>query len=83
MENKIRQMLRVLATHGITHCVLGALGCGVFGNPPRRVAQLFRKVIMEDEFKGRFSGIMFAVLDARNEGNFGVFREVLDGLAVK
>jgi uncharacterized protein (TIGR02452 family) len=82
MENKIRQMLRVLATNGTTHCVLGALGCGVFGNPTRRVAIMFRKIILEEEFKGRFDEIVFAVLDSRNEGNFEVFHEVLDELVV-
>lgn len=84
LEDKIRQILRVLALNGITHCVLGALGCGAFANPPKRVAATFRKVMEDDkECKGVFEGVYFAVLDvSRGEDNFRIFKAALDGLAV-
>jgi uncharacterized protein (TIGR02452 family) len=71
-----------MASNGISHCVLGALGCGVFANPPKRVAQLFRNVILEDEFKGHFEEIVFAILDPKREGNFDVFEQVIGDFVI-
>ncbi|KAH8703277.1 hypothetical protein BGW36DRAFT_84782 [Talaromyces proteolyticus] len=77
VKNKIRQVLRLMALNRTSCCVLGALGCGVFGNPPKRVAQLFRNVILEDEFRGRFDEIVFAILDRALVGNFEIFRDII------
>lgn len=74
MENKVRQILRIMANSNISHCILGPLGCGVFGNPPKRVAQIFRKVILEEEFVGYFDEIIFAVLDTKGAKNCQVFQ---------
>lgn len=71
-----------MAGNDISHCILGALGCGVFGNPPKRVAQIFRKVISEEEFAGRFDDIIFAILDTRGSKNSQIFQEVLDDIRV-
>lgn len=66
-----------MAGNDVSHCILGALGCGVFGNPPKRVAQIFRKVVLEEEFAGRFDEIIFAILDTRGSKNSQVFQELL------
>jgi uncharacterized protein (TIGR02452 family) len=71
------QTLRVLAVNNVTHCVLGAMGCGAFQNPPLQVASLFRQVLEEGEFMGVFEEIIFAVLDSRGEGNYAIFRDTL------
>ncbi|KAJ7788078.1 hypothetical protein B0H14DRAFT_2950224 [Mycena olivaceomarginata] len=45
--------------------VLGAFGCGAFGNPPAEVAQLFRRVLLGrdgnrgGEFLGCFDEVTF------------------------
>ena len=90
-KRKIRLTLRLAALQGHTRLVLGALGCGVFANPPKEVADCFLEVLREQEFQGGWwEEIAFAVLDnARGEnggkdgsGNFGVFYRVLDGQVV-
>ncbi|CRG91110.1 hypothetical protein PISL3812_08158 [Talaromyces islandicus] len=83
MRNKIRQILRVMAVNGVSCCVLGALGCGAFGNPPKRVATLFREIISENEFIGYFSEIIFAILDQRREGNIQVFEDVIGDFVIQ
>lgn len=77
MKDKMRQVFRVLAHNQITHCVLGALGCGAFRNPPREVARVYKEVLNEPEWNGIFQEIVFAVLDMRNDGNFRIFRDTL------
>ncbi|OJJ35398.1 hypothetical protein ASPWEDRAFT_40593 [Aspergillus wentii DTO 134E9] len=78
VKNKIRQILRVLAENKISHCVLGALGCGAFRNPPAEVARIYKEVLDEDEWRGVFEEIVFAVLDTRGELNYKIFQAVFD-----
>ncbi|KAH7085422.1 hypothetical protein BKA63DRAFT_400559 [Paraphoma chrysanthemicola] len=90
-KRKIRLTLRVAARNGHTKLVLGALGCGVFGNPPKEVAECFLEVLREKEFQGGWwEEIVFAILDnVKGElggkdgiGNYGEFWRVLDGQVV-
>ena len=82
VKGKIRAILRIALLNKHTKLVLGALGCGAYGNPPVHVAQLFHEVIHEEEFWGHFEEICFAVLEDGNSlknqsgGNFKPFKEV-------
>ncbi len=60
LARRIRGMLCVAAREGYTHLVLGAWGCGAFGNDARLIAQLFRDEI--DRLGGAFRHIGFSVL---------------------
>ncbi|KAL9024738.1 MAG: hypothetical protein Q9196_006291 [Gyalolechia fulgens] len=87
MRSKIRMALRVAAAKGHRKLVLGALGCGAFGNPRSEVARLWKDVLTEAEFGGGWwENVIFAVLDdgggKDSNGNYGVFWRGLDGLAV-
>lgn len=92
-KRKIRLVLRLAAQNKHTKLVLGALGCGVFANPPHEVANCFAEVFDEPEFQGGWwEEVVFAVLDnvksgsgeggKDGKGNFGVFYRVLDGKEV-
>jgi uncharacterized protein (TIGR02452 family) len=82
MKEKMRNVLRIAVSHGHQRLILGALGCGAFGNPAGEVAACWAEVFGEEEFAvGWFEKVVFAVLeDGRVMGNFGVFDEVLGGL---
>lgn len=73
----MRQIFRILAKHHITHCVLGAMGCGAFQNPPSEVARIYKEVLEETEWNGVFEEIVFAVLDTRGESNHRIFSNAL------
>ncbi|KAK4206851.1 hypothetical protein QBC37DRAFT_434341 [Rhypophila decipiens] len=84
-KDKMRLVLRKAASEGHTSIVLGALGCGVFGNPPEDVANCWLEVLKEDEFSGNWwDEVVFAVMDSGNaqDGNYNIFRNVLDGKKV-
>jgi uncharacterized protein (TIGR02452 family) len=78
LKEKILLVLRLAATNGITSLVLGAMGCGAYGCPPRAVAEEMKKVLAFDEFSGWFENIVFAVYAAGPSGqrNLEVFGEV-------
>lgn len=77
--NKIRTIFRIGLIKGHDSLVLGAFGCGAFKTPPCEMAQLFKEVMEEEEFKDRYRLITFAILSDHNDqsGNFAAFEEVL------
>ena len=69
MEERVARALAIAAAHGHGRLVLGAWGCGVFGNDPRVVAEAFGREL-EGPFAGVFDEIVFAVLDWSPERRF-------------
>lgn len=87
MRAKMRMVLRVAAARGHRRLVLGALGCGAFGNPRGEVVGLWKEVFLEPEFGGGWwEEVVFAVLDTNRDpeadSNYGVFFRGLHGLEV-
>ncbi|MEX1039880.1 MAG: TIGR02452 family protein [Pirellulaceae bacterium] len=78
MEERIRSVLAVGRQNGHEAIVLGAWGCGVFGNDPSDVAQWFADALQSDSnFVGAFDRVVFAVLDyADGTPSFNAFREI-------
>lgn len=72
---RMRAVLQAAKTSGFPNLVLGAWGCGAFGNPPIAVARLFKETLCLEEFRGCFGKIVFAIVDPRGDGNFEPFRE--------
>ena len=79
MQLRIRAILHAAVARKHTAVVLGAFGCGAFGNPADQVAHCFADVLLSDEFKGAFAHVVFAIVDpkARDGGNLQTFRKVL------
>ena len=73
LKEKIRTILRIGILKGHDSLVLGALGCGAFCTPPAQMARLFHQVLDEEEFRGRFSNIVFAIIDSPSSNNFKPF----------
>jgi uncharacterized protein (TIGR02452 family) len=65
MQRRIRLVLSAAARHGCEALVLGAWGCGVFGNEPAQVAQLFAEALREPGSRHRFRRIDFAIFDPK------------------
>jgi uncharacterized protein (TIGR02452 family) len=57
------RVLQVAAAHGHRRLVLGAWGCGVFGNEPATVAQAFAAALRHSPW---FDHVTFAVLDRQS-----------------
>jgi uncharacterized protein (TIGR02452 family) len=61
LTGRARRVLAVAAAHGHRHLVLGAWGCGVFGNDPATVADAFADALADGA--GRFDRVVFAIWD--------------------
>ena len=60
---RIRAVLHAAVFSGHPNIVLGAFGCGAFGNPAAPVAVLFREQLQSPEFRGHFQRVVFAIID--------------------
>lgn len=73
MKSRIDMILYSAYRQDIHSLVLGAFGCGVFGNDPKVVAALFKEAIT-GKYKGCFERIIFAVPKSGNK-NYEAFLE--------
>jgi len=62
LRERVERMLQLFAASGAVDLVLGAWGCGVFGNDPMTVANIFKEQLSR-KYHGCFRNIVFAVLD--------------------
>jgi len=58
---KIRTMFRIALSNGHNAIVLGAWGCGDGRTPPEQLAEIFRNILIEDEFRNKFVKVVFAI----------------------
>jgi len=57
---RMNQILSIMALHGHRTIILGAWGCGVFGNDPLLVAELFKENLKKLPF---FDRVAFPIYD--------------------
>ena len=77
MKRRVGRMLSICNEHGHDHLILGAWGCGVFRNDPKKMASYFAEYLLDGEFCGVFRKVHFAVLDRRDSGIFEAFKNKL------
>jgi uncharacterized protein (TIGR02452 family) len=68
LRQRVARVLWLARTNGHVMLILGAWGCGVFGNEPEMIARLFRQQLTgAGPFRGQFGWITFAVYDRSPE----------------
>ena len=60
-KSRIRNILEAAIENEIEVLILGAFGCGAFGNPPKVAARAFREVLEEQRYHTAFSRVVFAI----------------------
>lgn len=75
LRSRIHRVLAIAKANRYETLILGAWGCGAFGNDPKRTATDFRHAL-ETDFRGAFSEVVFAIADWSPEREFlGPFRD--------
>ena len=76
MKNRMRKILYLFAYYGCENIVLGAYGCGVFGNDPNDVARNWYELLYNEGLKDYFKYISFSIIDRTGrDGNINSFRK--------
>lgn len=65
MRDRCNAVLQAAAYKRVDHLILGAFGCGVFGNDPQVVSGEFKSLLC-GRYRGSFKTVVFAVPDERN-----------------
>lgn len=71
---RIRMMLCIAAENGYRSLVLGAWGCGAFGNKPEEVAAAFRQVLIDEQYGTAFDEVRFAIYGRTDGRNYLAFQ---------
>jgi len=76
IERRIHRALYIFADQGCDTLVLGAWGCGVFGNEPYTVANAFFEALYPCPYRNRFRQVRFAIHGSQQ--NLDAFSERFD-----
>lgn len=76
MEQRAGVVIRTAVRNHVDILVLGAFGCGIYGNSPQMVANAFKKALNECEHS--FKAIIFAIYSEVGESdNYNAFSAIL------
>jgi uncharacterized protein (TIGR02452 family) len=75
LARRTNRVLAVTAANGHRRLVLGAWGCGVFGNDPATVANAFATALRRNRW---FTHVSFSILDRQPQAwTYNAFVDVL------
>ena len=77
-RRRIRIMVKAAIKRGYKNMVLGAWGCGAFGNKPSDVAGFFREIIVDEGYGRLFEEVRFAIYGSEDGKNITAFRKVFE-----
>lgn len=76
MYNRMKYILELFVLNKCTDIILGAFGCGVFGNNPYDIAEIWKKLLYRTGFIKCFNSVIFSVLDnSKEKVNINSFKE--------
>lgn len=76
LESRIQFLLSTAEAHHVKTLILGAFGCGVFGQNPKEVALIFKKVLQSEPWS--FERVIFAIPNGKSQ-NFVAFIQIFRG----
>ena len=70
MKQRINFIFEVASTFGVQNIILGAFGCGVFGNDTEFVAECFADALINNPYAGGITNAIFPILPGYNYDTF-------------
>jgi uncharacterized protein (TIGR02452 family) len=74
MLQRAEYILKVAISNHVDNIVLGAWGCGVFGNSPKDISRIFYYLLIDKGYAKAFKNVSFAVY-GRDPENFQAFKD--------
>lgn len=77
MTKRMQRILLTFIENNIKNIVLGAFGCGVFGQDANNIANIWKYLLKDKHLEKYFDNIVFAVLDnSPNKCNYTPFENL-------
>lgn len=76
LKSRIKFIFDIAKDNNVETLILGAYGCGVFGQNPTEVAMIFRECL-EITHKNCFDKVVFAIPEGK-DGNLEAFKKVIE-----
>ena len=77
--NRIKAIIECAVENNVDNLILGAFGCGAFGNGPHLISKIFKKILIDEEFYKYFINVHFAIFTALNETqNLTEFKNIFE-----
>lgn len=77
LRSRIHFILNIAAEQNVDTLILGAFGCGVFGQDPVETAEIFKE-FLSSTFKNVFGKVIFAIPKSNNSNNYDAFCKVFN-----
>lgn len=79
-EEKMKLMLTIPFQHACRRLILGAWGCGVYGNDPNYIAKEFKRLLFKGGYRFLYDEVIFAIINDKNSvgSNYEIFKKHLD-----
>lgn len=74
MLERVENIIKVALNNKVDVLILGAFGCGVFGNSGYKVKGYFENVLNRKEYKGKFEKIVFSIY--KDQNLYNIFRGI-------
>ena len=73
-------MLSLAHKMNCKNIILGAWGCGVYGNDPEIISGYFHEVLVSECYSSLFNKVIFAIINDENSvgNNYEIFKNRLD-----
>lgn len=78
LKSRIKFVLEIAKQNHIKSLILGAYGCGVFGQDPKEVSKIFKEYLTTT-YNGCFKEIIFAIPNKESQ-NYKAFEEIFANL---
>ena len=82
LRERIKFVLKIAYDNNVETLILGAYGCGVFGQNPTEVATIFKEYLSTD-FNRCFKNVIFAIPKSSTNNNYTAFENVFNVGEVK
>ena len=76
---KIKAIIECAVENDVDNLILGAYGCGAFGNDPQLVSETFKKILIDEEYYKYFENVHFAIVTTLNDAkNLNEFKHTFE-----
>jgi len=73
LESRIKFVIDIAEEQQVETLILGAFGCGVFGQDPKEVSQLFKKYLNKTKY---IRNVIYAIPNSNRDSNYAIFKRI-------